>query len=155
MKRLVLICVLTAFTFAVTPLAAESRLWPWKDKTPPDPALVTLTSIESVTASLSQSDKPILTVTVKASAPTPNYSELQLTPRIGDPKDLVFAFDAKGRPPQDRSTQVVTPVTLTVDYADSPADKVGVIEVYAQSNCKAFSLKDNKETDCAAVSLPQ
>lgn len=155
MKRLVLIVALTACAFAATPLTAETRLWPWKDKTPPDPALVTLSSIESVTASISQSEPPVLTITMEASAPAPGYSELQLTPRIGDPKDLVFAFDAKGRPSQDQSTQVVTPVTITLDYADMPADKVGVIEVYAQSNCKAFSLKDNKETECSAVSLSQ
>ena len=40
--------------------------------------------------------------------------------------------------------QVVTPVSFTVEYTDAPIDKVGVIEVQSQSNCKAFSVKDNK-----------
>jgi hypothetical protein len=156
MKRPILIGALTAFAaLAASPLAAETHLWPWKDKTPPDPALVTLSSVKGVTASISQSDKPILTITVEAAAPAPGYSELQLTPRIGDPKDLIFAFDAKGRPPQDMTTEVETPVTITLDYADAPIEKVGVVEIYAQSNCKAFSIKDNKETECTSVSLPQ
>jgi hypothetical protein len=156
MKRPILIGALTVFAaLAASPLAADTRPWPWKDKTPPDPALVTLSSVKGVTASISQSDKPILTVTVEASAPVPGYSGLQLTPRIGDPKDLIFAFDAKGRPPQDMSTQVETPVTITLEYADAPTEKVGVVEIYSQSNCKAFSITDNKETECTSASLPQ
>jgi hypothetical protein len=85
MKRPFLIGVLAVFAvLAASPLAAERRPWPWKDKTPADPALVTLTSIESVTASLSTSDKPVLTLKVEAMAPTPGFTELQFAPRIGD-----------------------------------------------------------------------
>ena len=51
--------------------------------------------------------------------------------------------------------QVVTPVSFTVDYADAPIDKVGVIEVYSQSNCKAFSVKDNKPSDCTLAIGPR
>ena len=98
--------------------------WPWKDKTPSDPALVQLSSVENVTAAINKSDPPTVTVTVDALAPTPNYTELQLTPRIGDPDDLIFAFDAKGRPPQDITTQVVTPVSFTVEYSRC-ADRQG------------------------------
>ncbi|MGV1015170.1 MAG: hypothetical protein ACOYB4_09395 [Methyloceanibacter sp.] len=156
MKNSILIGALIALAgLAASPLLAEPRPWPWKDKTPPDPALVTLTSIEKVTASLSSAEPPVLTVTVEASAPAPGFTELQFAPRIGDPKDLIFAFDAKGRPPQDMSTQVVSPVTVTADYADPPADKVGVVEVHAQNNCKAFSIKNNQETACTSSSVPQ
>jgi hypothetical protein len=156
MKRPILIGALAAFAaLAASPLAAETRPWPWTDKTPADPALVTLTSIESVTASLSTSDKPVLTLKVEASAPTPGFTELQFAPRIGDPKDLIFAFDAKGRPSQDLSAQVVSPVTITVDYTGAPADKLGVVEIYALTNCKAFSLKDHRETECTSASVPQ
>ena len=136
-------------------LAADPLPWPWKSKLPPDPALVQLVSIEDVSAVINKTTPPTVSITVNASAPTPNYSELQLTPRIGDPKDTIFAFDAKGRPPQDMTIQVVTPVSFTVDFADAPIDKVGVIEVHSQSNCKAFSVKDNKATDCTSVSAPQ
>ena len=76
-------------------------------------------------------------------------------PALGDPDDLIFAFDAKGRPPQDMTIQVVTPVSFTVDYTDAPIDKVGVIEVQSQSNCKAFSVKDKKPTDCTSRTAPQ
>ena len=131
-------------------LAADSTPWPWKSKLPPDPALVQLVSIEDVSAVINDTNPPTVSITVNASAPTPNYSELQLAPRIGDPDDLIFAFDAKGRPPQDMTIQVVTPVSFTVDYTDAPIDKVGVIEVQSQSNCKAFSLKDKKPTDCTS-----
>jgi hypothetical protein len=136
-------------------LAADSTPWPWKSKRPPDPALVQLVSIEDVSAVINDTNPPTVSITVNASAPTPNYSELQLTPRIGDPNDLIFAFDAKGRPPQDMTIQVVTPVSFTVDYTDAPIDKVGVIEVNSQSNCKAFSVKDKKPTDCTSQSAPQ
>jgi hypothetical protein len=136
-------------------LAADPSPWPWKSKLPPDPALVQLVSIEDVSAVINDTNPPTVSISVNASAPTPNYSELQLTPRIGDPNDLIFAFDAKGRPPQDMTIQVVTPVSFTVDYTDAPTDKVGVIEVHSQSNCKAYSVKDKKPTDCTSESAPQ
>lgn len=135
--------------------AADPAPWPWKSKLPPDPALVTLTSIEDVTAATNKTDPPTVTITVNASAPTPDFSELQLAPRIGDPKDLIFAFDAKGRPPQDLTTQVITPVTFTVEYAGAPIEKVGVVEVNAQGSCKAFSLTENKAVSCTSVSASQ
>jgi hypothetical protein len=136
-------------------LAADAQPWPWKSKLPPDPALVVLTSVENVTATITKADPPKVTITVNASAPTPNYSELQLTPRMGDPKDQIFAFDAKGRPPQDLSSQVITPVSFTVEYIDAPIEKVGVVEVNAQEGCKGFSLTDNKEVPCTSLSAPQ
>ena len=114
-----------------------------------------MTSVEDVTAAINKSDPPTVTITVNASAPTPNYSELRLTPRMGDPKDLIFAFDAKGRPPQDLTTQVITPVSFTVEYTDAPIAKVGVIEVNAQGNCKAFSLTENKAVACTSQSAAQ
>ena len=106
---------------------------------------MTFHSVEDVTVAINKSDPPPVTINVFASAPTPNYTELQLTPRVGDPNDLIFAFDAKGRPPQDFTTQVVTPVTFTADYSDAPIEQGrrdrGLL---ATSNCKAFSVKDNK-----------
>ena len=136
-------------------LAADTQPWPWKSKLPPDPALVVMTSIQDVTAAINKSDPPTVTITVNALAPTPNYSELQLTPRMGDTKDQIFAFDAKGRPPQDLSTQVITPVSFTVEYVEAPIEKVGIIEVNAQEGCKAFSLTENKAVDCTSLSAPQ
>ena len=137
------------------PSSAERLTWPWKSKTPSDPALVNLYSVEDVTVTISKSDPPLVTINVSASAPTSNFTELQLTPRVGDPNDLIFAFDAKGRPPQDFTTQVITPVTFTAEYTGAPIDKVGVVEIYATSNCKAFSVKDNKPVDCTSKSVPQ
>jgi hypothetical protein len=145
-----------AVMFASLPLlAADPLTWPWKSKLPPDPALAQLTSVEDVTAVISKSDPPIVSITVNASAPTPNFSELQLAPRIGDPKDVVFAFDAKGRPPQDMTIQIVSPVSFTAEYVDAPVDKIGVIEVHSQSNCKAFAVKKQKPADCTSQSSPQ
>ena len=159
MNRPVLLgALVAAFALAggATPLwAADAQPWPWKSKLPPDPALVVLTSVEGVTAAITKSDPPKVTITVNAAAPTPNYSELQLTPRMGDPKDQIFAFDAKGRPPQDLSNQVITPVSFTVEFIDAPIEKVGVVEVNAQEGCKAFSLTENKEVPCTSLSAPQ
>lgn len=136
-------------------LAADTMTWPWKSKLPPDPALVELVSIDDVSVVINKSNPPTVAITVKAQAPTPNYTELQLTPRVGDPNDEIFAFDAKGRPPQDMTIQVVTPVTFTLEYADAPIDKIGVVEVNGMSNCKAFSVKENKATGCTSQSAPQ
>jgi hypothetical protein len=157
MNRVKLVGTLAAIAIltGTLPLLAAPLTWPWKDKIPPDPALVQLSSVENVTAAINKSDPPTVTITVSASAPTPNFTELQLTPRVGDPNDLVFAFDAKGRPPQDFNTQVITPVNFTAEYSGAPIEKVGVIEVYAQSNCKAFSVKDNKAVECSSQSVPQ
>ncbi len=153
--KLVAALAATAVLTGTLPLLAAPLPWPWTDKTPPDPALVVLASVEDVTAAINKSEPPTVTITVAASAATPNFSELQLTPRMGDPNDLIFAFDAKGRPPQDLTTQVITPVTFTAEYSGAPIDKVGVIEVHAQSNCKAFSVKDNKPVECSSQSVPQ
>jgi hypothetical protein len=150
-----LTAALALMTASLPLMAADPLIWPWKSKLPPDPALVQLVSIEDLSAVINKTTPPTISITVNASAPTPNYSELQLAPRIGDPKDIIFAFDAKGRPSQDMSNQVVTPVSFTADYLEAPLDKIGVIEVHSQSNCKAFSLKDNKPTDCISQSSPQ
>src|SRR3990170_324223 len=159
MNRPVLLGALTAFLAVMTaslPLLAAGPLpWPWKSKLPPDPALVQLTSVEGVTVVINKSNPPTVGITVSATAPTPNYTELQLTPRMGDPKDLIFAFDAKGRPPQDMTIQITEPVTFSVEYIDAPLDKVGVIEVNGASNCKAFSVTENKATECTSQSAPQ
>jgi hypothetical protein len=146
--------IATAALFAASFACAGTLVWPWKDKTPPDPALTMLTSVEGVTVAINKSNPPTVTITVTASAPTPGFTELQLTPRIGDPKDLIFSFDAKGRPPQDMTIQVVTPVNISAEYTEAPIESIGIVEVYSQSNCKAFSVKDNKETECSAKSLP-
>ena len=149
-----LLVSLTLIGTSVASASADTRLWPWKDKTPPDPALAILTSVESVTAAINKKEPPTVTISVSATAPTPNFTELQLVPRIGDPKDLIFSFDAKGRPPQDMTIQVQSPVEISVEFTDAPIDSLGVIEVYGQTNCKAFSLKDNEEVECTAKSLP-
>jgi hypothetical protein len=158
MSRLVLLGALTASLAVVATslplLAADPQPWPWTSKLPPDPALVQLVSIEGVTVAISKSEPPTVAISVSATAPTPNFTELQLTPRMGDPKDLVFSFDAKGRPPQDMTIQVTSPVSISVEYADAPVASIGVVEVHAQSNCKAFSVKDNKEVECTGSSLP-
>ena len=39
-------------------------------------------------------------------------------------------------------------------FSDAPIETLGVVEVYAQTNCKAFSIKENKEVECTAKSLP-
>ena len=113
-----------------------------------------LTSVEGVTAAINKKNPPTVMISVSATAPTPNFTELQLIPRIGDPKDLIFSFDAKGRPPQDMTIQVPNPVEISAEYTDAPIDSLGIVEVYGQTNCKAFSLKDNKEVECTAKSLP-
>jgi len=136
-------------------LAADTIPWPWASKSTADPALAALMDIDDVTASIEKSGKPLVSITVTATAPTPNYSDLQLTPRMGDPKDLIFAFDAKGRPPQNVTDEVVTQVTISGKYSDAPIAKVGVIEVYGQNNCKAFSIIDNKAVECSSKSMPQ
>ncbi len=35
-----------------------------------------------------------------------------------------------------------------------PSTRSAWSEIYAQSNCKAFSVKDNKEVECTAKSIP-
>jgi hypothetical protein len=159
MNRPVLLGALTTLIAVVTAsfplLAADPLPWPWKSKLPPDPALVRLVSVDDVSVVINKADPSTVTITVNAQAPTPDFTELQLTPRMGDPKDLIFAFDAKGRPPQDMSKQVVTPVTFSVEFGDAPIDKLGVVEVNTQDSCKAFSITENKATECMSQSAPQ
>jgi hypothetical protein len=146
--------MLAAFAlFAAAPVfAAAPQPWPWKTKAPPDPALATLSHIDGVTASVAEGT---VSVAVKAMAPAPGYTELQLVPRMGDPHDRIFAFDARGRAPQTITTQVLTPVTIEVSYADAPIAKLEVIEVYSNDNCLAYAVKDRRPVDCTSRALPQ
>ena len=111
-----------AMALLATPLlAAGAEPWPWKAKAPVDPALATLSHVDDVTAAI---DDSILTISVKAVAPAAGYSEFTLTPRLGDPDDRIFAFDARGRAPQEVASQVLTPVSLVMSYADAPLSKL-------------------------------
>jgi hypothetical protein len=139
-------CASVITSFAL--VAAETKTWPWNDKTPVDPALALLSKVDTLKVAITELAEPALSISLEAQAPTPGFTEVKLTPRIGDPNDLVFAFDVRGRRPQDMTTQVLTPVTIDVEYSDAPLASVGVIEVYAQENCKAFSLKDKTEVEC-------
>ncbi|HEX6831594.1 MAG TPA: hypothetical protein VF090_08655 [Methyloceanibacter sp.] len=146
--------MLAAFAlFVAAPvLAAAPQPWPWKSKAPADPALATLSHIDDVTASVSEGN---VSVAVKAMAPATGYTELQLVSRMGDPNDRIFAFDARGRAPQQVTTQVLTPVTIEVSYADAPIAKLEVIEVYSNDNCLAYSVKDSKPVECTSRAVPQ
>jgi hypothetical protein len=141
-----------ALLLATPVLAAAPQPWPWKAKAPRDPALATLSHIEAVTASVAEGT---VSVAVKAMAPAPGYTELQLVTRMGDPKDRIFAFDACGRAPQEVTSQVLTPVTIEVSYADAPIAKLEAIEVYSNGNCLAYSVKDGKPVDCTSKAIPQ
>jgi hypothetical protein len=141
-----------ALIVAAPVLAASPQAWPWKSKAPPDPALATLSHIDDVTASVSGGT---VSVAVKAMAPAPGYTELQLVSRMGDPNDRIFAFDARGRAPQQVTTQALTPVTIEASYADAPIAKLEMIEVYSSDNCLAYSLKDSKPVECTSRAVPQ
>jgi hypothetical protein len=130
-------------------LAAETRSWPWKDTTPVDPALALLQRVDSLRVAIMDLTPSSLSISVDAMAPTPGFTEVKLTPRLGTPNDLIFAFDVRGRRPQELTSQVETPVTIDVAYEDAPLASVGTVEVYAQENCKAFSLKDKTEVECS------
>ncbi len=149
MKHL-LVSVAALVLLTATPAFAADP-WPWKSKMPPNPALTELSEVVEVTATVKDD---IVTISVKAKAPQGGYSELQLTPRMGDPKDRVFGFDAEGRPPQ-MGTDVMTPVSIEVSYSVAPIGKFDVIEVYGKTNCVGYSLKDNKAVECTAQSMPQ
>ena len=141
-----------ALLLATPVFAAGPQPWPWKANAPRDPALATLSHIDAVTASVTEGT---VSVVVKAMAPAPGYTELQLVSRMGDPKDRIFAFDACGRAPQAVTSQVLTPVTIEVSYADAPIAKLEVIEVYSKDNCLAYSVKDGKPVECTSKAIPQ
>jgi hypothetical protein len=152
MHRFHALLAVIALVVAAPVFAAAPQPWPWKSKAPPDPALATLSHINDVTASAAAGT---VSVAVNAMAPAPGYTELQLVSRMGDPNDRIFAFDARGRPPQEVTTQVLTPVTIEVSYADAPIAKLEVIEVYSNDNCLAYSLKDSKPVGCTSRAVPQ
>jgi hypothetical protein len=128
--------------------AADALPWPWKGNAPVDPALSVLNKVEKVTATIGQSEPPILMIEVAAMAPQTGFTDLQLTPRKGDPNDRIFEFDARGRAPQV-GEDTETPVSISASYKDAPIGKFDIIEVYSKSNCMAFSVKDNKPAECA------
>ena len=133
--------------FAGLSHAAETQSWPWNDKAPVDPALALLTKIDTLKVAIAELKTPTLSIMVEAQAPTTGFTEVKLTPRIGDPGDRVFAFDVRGRRPQE-AAGAPTAVTIDVEYADAPLASVGIVEIYAKDNCKAFSLEDKTEVEC-------
>ena len=138
---------------AATPLfAADALPWPWTSKMPPDPALAVLPKVDGVTASI---DKEIVHINVKATAPMAGFSEFALSPRIGDPKDRIFAFDVRGRPPQEMGAEVMSPVSFEVAYSGAPIGKFDVIEVNSKENCLGYSITEAKEVECTSKSIPQ
>jgi hypothetical protein len=141
-----------ALFVAAPVLAAAPQPWPWKSKAPADPALATLSHIDDVTASVSEGT---VSVAVKAMAPATGYTELQLVSRMGDPNDRIFAFDARGRAPQQVTPQVLTPVSIAVSSAAAPIAKLEVIEVYSNDNCLAYSVKASKPVECTSRAVPQ
>lgn len=151
-----IIAVAAVIAEGILPVAAaEPQTWPWKAKTPPDPALGLLTRVDSVAVDVSKSDPPVISVTVKATAPAADYTDLQLAYRLGDPNDLKFEFDARGRPPQKPpANPEPTPVTIDAAYRDAPVAKVKVIEVHAKDNCIGYSVTDNKTIDCVKPKVP-
>lgn len=158
MKRLPItlaVAAVAAVAFSLPLLAADPLPWPWKAKTPPDPALVELPHVDAVSVTIDKSNPPIISITVKAQAPAPDYSELQLTYRLGDPKDRIFSFDARGRAPQGAAADVVTPVSIDASYTDAPIGKFDVIEVYSKDNCVAYSVTESKTTECTGQVSPQ
>jgi hypothetical protein len=158
MKRLRLtVALAAAAALALTlPLhAADPLPWPWKAKLPPDPALVELTHVEDLSVAIDKANPPVLSITVKVEAPTPGFGELQLVYRVGDPKDRIFSFDARGRAPQNVAAQVLTPVTIEASYADAPVGNFDVIEVYAKDNCVAYSVTEGKKAECSTAVPPE
>ena len=143
------IALLALLGLAGSSHGAEVQPWPWKEKGPVDPALALLTKIDDVTVTVNDKSQPAtVSITVKAVAPNPKFTELQLAYRMGDTEDLTFEFDARGRPPQDMTTQVETPVTITAEFTDPPLAKLGVVEVYAKDNCMSYSIKEKSKTEC-------
>jgi hypothetical protein len=141
---------LFALLAAVPTLARAAEPWPWVAKTPVDPALLILPKVTALTASVA--DK-IVKVSVKAVAPQAGFSELQLTARMGNKDDRIFAFDARGRPPQ-QGADVETDVSIEDSYSDAPIGKLGTIEVYSKSNCLGYSLVDKAPVKCTGTPQP-
>jgi hypothetical protein len=135
--------------------AAQTKPWPFNVKTPPNPALGLMNSIDDVKVSVSASDPKLITITVQATAPGPGYSNLTLVGKPGPLNDLTFAFEARGRPPQQTSPQPEpTQVTLGGTYEDAPIAKVKTVEIYARNNCMAYSVADGKTGPCT-VRMPK
>lgn len=131
--------------------AAKPQTWPWTSKMPPDPALVVLPTVEDVSVSI---EGKLLKISVKATAPQAGFSEFALAPRIGDPKDRIFAFDARGRAPQ-KGAEVTTPVSFDVTYSGAPIGSFDVVEVFGKDNCIAYSVKESKTAECTSKSISQ
>jgi hypothetical protein len=149
--RVLFLAALLSLSAGLPASAAEPLPWPWASKMPPDPALVVLPKVDEMTAKV---EGKLVKISVKATAPQADFSELALTPRIGDPKDRIFAFDARGRAPQ-KGAEVTTPVSFEVSYTGAPIDKFDVVEVFGKENCIGFSLKESKTVNCASKSISQ
>jgi hypothetical protein len=147
-----LFLALLLLLFAALPAqAADAQPWPWASKMPPDPALVVLPKVNEVSAKV---EGKLVKISVKATAPQGGFSEFALAPRIGDPKDRIFAFDARGRAPQ-QGPEIETPVTIDVSYSGAPIDSFDILEVFGKDNCIGYSLKESKTVECTSKSISQ
>ncbi|MFD0987184.1 hypothetical protein [Methyloligella solikamskensis] len=130
-------------------LAAEPMVWPFAEKAPRDPALGLLQKVDGIEVSVKDLDAKLIAIEVKATAPRPGYTDLTLVNRPGKLNDRIFAFELRGRPPQEPSEdEDPTEVTAGGTYKDAPVGEIDVIEVYAEDNCIAYSLAEEKTVEC-------
>ena len=113
-----------------------------------DPALATLSHVDDVTRRRQRVRSVDHRGQGHGAGPGLQRSS-QLTPRMGDPNDRIFAFDAAGA----RRTRTCEPGADAGELERShtpmrPSSKLDVIEVYANDNCMAYSVKDKKPIEC-------
>ncbi|ODA68418.1 hypothetical protein A7A08_00241 [Methyloligella halotolerans] len=140
---------------SATALAAEPKVWPFAEKAPRDPALGLLQKVDSLEVSVTDIDPKLVTIDVKATAPRPGYTDVTLVNRPGKLNDRIFAFELRGRPPQQPAKDVEpTEMTAGGTYKDAPVGEIEVIEIYAEQNCVAYSLAEKKTVECT-TRVPQ
>ncbi|MEG6509706.1 hypothetical protein V6C03_12090 [Methyloligella sp. 2.7D] len=151
-RILTLITGLVAAFSIVTSASAAPLAWPFgESRSPRDPALALLAKIDTLKVSLVGEDENnlLVKIEIEAATPYPGFTDLTLVGRPGKLNDRIFAFEARGRPPQRPNTDEA-PETVSIGgtYEGAPIASVNVVEVFAKENCLAYSLAEKKEVPC-------
>lgn len=142
---------LVAFGIAGSAAAATSKPTPWPFNTGklPNPALGLMSKVDGIKVAVGGNKSKLLTITVEATAPREGYSDLTLVGRPGPKDDQTFAFDARGRPPENMTAAAQpTPVTVQGTFANAPVSSVKTVEIYAEHNCIAYSVVKKTTGPC-------
>lgn len=126
------------------------------DSSSPSPELNKIFKITAIHLNVLESSPPQLNINGVGSTRTGGWSIPQLVPipqldpykYIAPPDDGIYEFDFKAQPPEDITTQVITPIKTS--YTILLPDNLKGVKIYAEENSMVAKLEVN-DLSCGGI----